>query len=115
MTLAEVSSPAEPRDRNRLHPHFQGWAAELGMTPEQASTRIAASPAWTAAADSHPAPEPEEPPSTYGRIVCQLTPFQLSLHVPGDPDFQLGDDLLDEDFDEWRRWDETIDREPEME
>ena len=64
-----------------------------------------------------PAPEPEEPatPGEYARIVCQLTPFQLSLYAQGDPDFDPGNDLLEEDFDEWRRWDEAIDREPEIE
>jgi hypothetical protein len=67
--------------------------------------------------DLLPAPEPEEPaaPEEYPRIVCQLTPFELSLYVPGDPDFQPGDDLLEEDFHEWRRWDVAIDREPEIE
>jgi hypothetical protein len=67
--------------------------------------------------DLLPAPEPEEPPTPeeYARILCQLTPFELSLYVPGDPDFQPGDDLLEEDFHEWRRWDQAIDREPEIE
>ena len=67
--------------------------------------------------DLLPAPEPEEPAASeeYPSIVCQLTPFELSLYVPGDPDFQPGDDLLDEDFHEWRRWDQAIDREPEIE
>jgi hypothetical protein len=67
--------------------------------------------------DPLPAPEPEEPavPWTAGRPVCQLTPLELSLYVPGDPDFQPGEELLEEDFHEWRRWDEAIDREPEIE
>ena len=67
--------------------------------------------------DTLPTPEPEEPAATgtYGKIVCQLTPFQLSLYAQGDPDFDPGNDLLDEDFHEWRRWDEAIDREPEIE
>ena len=68
--------------------------------------------------DPLPSPEPEPvPPPTpeeYARIVCQLTPFELSLYAQGDPDF-LPDDLLDEDFHEWRRWDQAIDREPEIE
>jgi hypothetical protein len=67
--------------------------------------------------DALPSPEPQEPatPGEYARIVCQLTPFELSTFVPGDPDFQPGEDLLEEDFHEWRRWDEAIDREPEIE
>jgi hypothetical protein len=67
--------------------------------------------------DVLPAPEPEEPaaPEGYPRIVCQLTPFELSLYVQGDPDFDPGNDHLEEGFHEWRRWDEAIDREPEIE
>jgi hypothetical protein len=66
--------------------------------------------------DPLPATEPEEPAavSATGRHVCQLTPFELSLYVPGDPDFQPGDELLEEDFYEWRRFDQAIDREPEI-
>jgi transcriptional regulator with XRE-family HTH domain len=52
MTLAEESSPAGPR--NRLWPHIQGWAADLGMTAEQAITRITAPPDRTAAAENDP-------------------------------------------------------------
>ena len=64
-----------------------------------------------------PSPEPEEPaaPWTAGGPVRQLTPLELSLYVPGDPDFQPGDELLEEDFHEWRRWDQAIDRDPEIE
>ena len=67
--------------------------------------------------DPLPAPEPEEPatPEEYARIVCRLTPFELSIYVPGDPDFLPGNDHLEEDFHEWRRWDQAIDREPEIE
>jgi hypothetical protein len=67
--------------------------------------------------DPLPSPEPEPPPTPeeYARIVCQLTPFELSLYAQRDPDFDPGNDLLDEDFHEWRRWDEAIDREPEIE
>jgi hypothetical protein len=54
ITLAEASSPAEARDRNRLWPHIQGWAAELGMTADQAVTRIAAQPTWSATAETSP-------------------------------------------------------------
>jgi hypothetical protein len=39
----------------------------------------------------------------------------MFLCVPGDPDFQPGDELLEEDFHEWRRWDEAIDRDMEIE
>jgi hypothetical protein len=60
MTLAEESSPAEPRDRNRLHPHIQAWAAELGMTAEQAVTLITAQPAWSATAETDPVREDPE-------------------------------------------------------
>jgi hypothetical protein len=65
--------------------------------------------------DALPSPEPEEPatPGEYVRIGCQLTPFELSLYVPGDPDFQPGDDFFDEGFHEWRRFDQAIDREIE--
>jgi len=60
MTLAEESSPAGPRDRIRLWPHMQAWAAELGMTAEQAITLIAAPPGWAAAAETDPGrPDPE--------------------------------------------------------
>jgi hypothetical protein len=52
MTIAEESSPPEPR--NRLWPHIQGWAADLGMTAEQAMTRITAQPDWAAAAENDP-------------------------------------------------------------
>ena len=67
--------------------------------------------------DRLPAPEPEEPaaPGTDARPGRRLTPLELSLYVPGDPDFQPGDELLEEDFHEWRRWDQAIDREPEIE
>ena len=66
--------------------------------------------------DPLPSPEPEPvTPEEYARIVCQLTPFELSTYVPGDPDFQMGDDLLDEHFHEWRRWAEAIDRDAEIE
>jgi hypothetical protein len=51
MTLAEATSPA---DRNRLSPHIQGWAAELGMTADQAVIRISAGSAWTATAETDP-------------------------------------------------------------
>jgi hypothetical protein len=54
MTLAEESSPGGPPDRNRLWPHIQGWAADLGMTAEQAMTRISALPDWAAAAENDP-------------------------------------------------------------
>jgi hypothetical protein len=52
--LAEASSPAQARDRSRLWPHTQALAAELGMTADQAVTRIAALPAWVATAETDP-------------------------------------------------------------
>jgi hypothetical protein len=55
MTLAEESSPTQARDRNRLWPHIQGWAADLGLTAEQAMTRINAPPDRAAAAENDPA------------------------------------------------------------
>ena len=61
MALAEVC-PAAARGGNweRMRPHIQGWAAELGMTAEQAATRIIAPPDWAAAAETDPArPDPE--------------------------------------------------------
>jgi hypothetical protein len=60
MTLAEESSPAEPTDRSRLWPHIQVWAADLGMTAEQAVTRINATPAWSATAETDPVREDPE-------------------------------------------------------
>jgi hypothetical protein len=73
--------------------------------------------------DISPSPEPEEPavPVRYPPVVSRLTPFQLSLYVPGDPDFQPWDDLLEQDFyeererEEWRDRYELMDREPEIE
>ena len=54
LILAEASNPAEARDRNRRRPHIQGWAAELGMTADQAITMIAAPPACAATAETDP-------------------------------------------------------------
>ena len=54
MTLAEASNPAEARDRNRRWPHIRGWAAELGITADQAVTRIAALPGWAATTETSP-------------------------------------------------------------
>jgi len=62
MTLAEACSPAEARDRSRLWPHIRGWAAELGMTADQAVTRSAALPTWCATAATDPGrPDPVRP------------------------------------------------------
>jgi hypothetical protein len=61
MALAEVC-PAAARGGNweRMRPHVQGWAAELGLTAEQAITRITALPDRAAAAESGPVrPDPE--------------------------------------------------------
>jgi hypothetical protein len=70
-----------------------------------------------AVTDPLPSREPEEPaaPSTAGRPVCQLTPFELSICVPGDPDFQPGEELLEEDFHQWLRFDQAIERDMEIE
>jgi hypothetical protein len=43
--------------------------------------------------DPAPSPEPEPEPATpeeYARIVCQLTPFELSTYVPGIPTSKWG-------------------------
>ena len=54
MVLAETCSPAGTRERNRMQPFIEGWAAELGLTADQAVTRIAAMPTWTATAETTP-------------------------------------------------------------
>jgi hypothetical protein len=59
MVLAETCSPAEARERNRMWPFIQGWAAELGLTANHAVTRIAATPAWAPTAAI--APERADP------------------------------------------------------
>jgi hypothetical protein len=60
MTLAEACSTTAPPERNRLWPHIQGWAGELGITADHAISRISALPAWTAAAGTGPErPGPE--------------------------------------------------------
>ena len=61
MALAEVC-PAAARggDWERMRPHIQGWATELGMTAERAATRIIALPDWAATPETDPArPDPE--------------------------------------------------------
>jgi hypothetical protein len=71
--------------------------------------------------DPLPSPEPEEPPTAeeYARLTCKLTPFQLSLATPGDPDFLPGeadtDQLLEPGFFRWLEFDKAVDREPEIE
>ena len=52
MVLAETCSPAGTRERDRMQPFNQGWAAELGLTADQAVTRIAATPAWAVTAET---------------------------------------------------------------
>ena len=61
MALADVSHPAAARgDWERLRPHIQGWAAELGMTADQAIPRITVLPDWVASAATDPVrPDPE--------------------------------------------------------
>jgi hypothetical protein len=54
MVLAETCSPAGTRERNRMQHFIQGWAAELGLTADQAVTRIAAMPAWSVTAQTAP-------------------------------------------------------------
>jgi hypothetical protein len=62
MTLAEACSPAGTRRQDRMRPFIQGWAAELGLTPGQAATRIASLPAWAATAEPDPGrPDPGRP------------------------------------------------------
>jgi hypothetical protein len=109
---------SQPRHAKRGGAHravpLPTWAA----TPAPDDELVAGTgPTLHAVPHPLPVPEPEEPaaPEEYPRIVCQLTPFELSLYAQRDPDFDPGNDLLDEDFHEWRRWDEAIDREPEIE
>jgi hypothetical protein len=61
MTLAEVAVPAAARggDRERLRPHIEGWAAELGLTADQAIPQITAPPHWAAAKTDVARPDPE--------------------------------------------------------
>jgi hypothetical protein len=61
MALAEVCpGAARGGSWERMRPHIQGWSAELGMTAEQAATRIIALPDWAAAPETDPArPDPE--------------------------------------------------------
>lgn len=54
MLLAEICDPAQASDRNRMEPFIQGWADELGLTADQAESRIAAPPAWTVTAETMP-------------------------------------------------------------
>jgi hypothetical protein len=51
LTIAEASA-AGPGDR--IWPHIEGWAAELGLSSREAAARAAESPQVTA-----PRPEPE--------------------------------------------------------
>ena len=97
------SHVARPRGRRMSQPRH----AKQGDVPRAVPppTRPATPPApddervagrrrdLQAVPDPLPTPEPEEPATsaTYGRIVCQLTPFELSLYVQGDPDFHPGE------------------------
>ena len=44
MVLAEVSGSGEVQDGNRLWPHIQGWAAEIGLAAPDALTRASQPP-----------------------------------------------------------------------
>lgn len=44
MMLADASSRADLDTRHRLWPHVEGWAAELGLTANDAVTRIREAP-----------------------------------------------------------------------
>lgn len=58
MTLAEACGTTAPPER--LRPHIQGWAGELGITADHAITRISALPAWPATGETEPErPDPE--------------------------------------------------------
>jgi hypothetical protein len=60
MALAEVCPAARGGNWERIRPHIQGWATELGLTAEQAATRIIALPDWAAAPATDPVrPDPE--------------------------------------------------------
>jgi hypothetical protein len=59
MVLAETTSTADTSELDRMRPFIQGWADELGLTADQAVTRIAVRPAWTVTAE--PVPERADP------------------------------------------------------
>jgi hypothetical protein len=44
MVLADLTFPVDMHERNRLWPHFEGLAAELGLTAPEALTQIANPP-----------------------------------------------------------------------
>jgi hypothetical protein len=59
MALAETTSTADTSELDRMRPFIQDWADELGLTADQAVTRIAVRPAWTVTAE--PVPERADP------------------------------------------------------
>jgi hypothetical protein len=44
MVLADIAASGDPHERDRLWPHIEGWAAELGLTAPDALTRISQPP-----------------------------------------------------------------------
>lgn len=44
MTLADIAGSAPLHPRDRLWPHIQGWAAEIGLTAPDALTLISQTP-----------------------------------------------------------------------
>ena len=52
MILADIAASSDPHERNRLWPHIEGWAAELGLTAPDALSRISQPPGH-ASAEKH--------------------------------------------------------------
>jgi hypothetical protein len=44
MTLADIAGTAPLQPRDRIWPHIQGWAAEIGLTAPDALTLISQTP-----------------------------------------------------------------------
>jgi hypothetical protein len=59
MILAEVAGANAPQAGDRLWPHIEGWAAEIGLTAPDALARVAATSDISAGKDGAEAPDPE--------------------------------------------------------
>jgi hypothetical protein len=60
MVLADIAGAGIPQAGNRLWPHIEGWAAELGLTAPDALTQVSApSGHLSAGKDDAELPDPE--------------------------------------------------------
>lgn len=60
MVLADETAEGAVHPGHRFWPHIEGWAAELGVTADQAVTQIACLPAWAPTAETAAGPPDPE-------------------------------------------------------